>query len=142
MQSASISSASVTDTTAYSVLDVGKCGDGVGQPQLVRIAVAATASGTPASTGTLRFVLSDGVTVYKCVDATLSALATQCRTGAAGSSGGYHLGVAFADGRDFLDLSMDELTAKPELKWYVGTPTAFLTNCTAYTVYYKAVSRI
>lgn len=142
MQSVSISTASNTDTTTYGTLDVGKCSDGVGAPQLCRIAVLATASGTPASTGTLRFVLTDGTSVYKVVDAALSALTVQCRGAAAGSSGGYHLAVAFGNGTDYLDLAMDEQIGNPALSWKVGVCDAFMTNVTALTVYYKATSRI
>lgn len=143
MQSIAISSASNTDVSTYTELDVGKCSDAAGAPQVCRIAVAATASGTPASTATLRFCLTDGVTVFKVTDCTLSALTTQCRTAVAGSSGGYHLGIALQDSRgDYLDLLMDEQIANPKLKWVVGHPTAFMTNVTALTLYYKATSRI
>lgn len=135
-----IAAASVDTTSAANCprLFIAGAGPGIQDLQACRISVEAAASGTPASTSVLRFILRDGSQALAFVDATLSAASTVPRTALAGASGNYLLNVAFPNGSDILDLAGADHDG---LFWHVTSQT-FMTNVTALTVRAFAVQAV
>lgn len=114
----------ITDTTKYGKLTPGKVGPSSKDTQFAQIGVMFT-DGSAADTGTLRFVLSDGTTVFAVREATLTVNA---QSGLADGSGNTKMATAqFANGTDIMDLGGAN-DAKPGVagktpQWYVGLVT-------------------
>lgn len=118
-QSVTISSAS-SNTTTYTRLNIDIAGDApqghtnLGH-QVARISGSMTVS---AATATIRFVMTDGTTVFDYID--VSFTGSGPRTAAAGGSGDYVATVA-ATNANFIDLWGAD--AKLGQYWAVGAPT-------------------
>lgn len=123
-------SVDLTNSANCPKLEISGAGSGAQDLQAARISVEAVCSDAPASTSTLRFVLSDGSQAIAYVDAALSAPTTAIRSALAGASGNYFLAIEFPNGVDILDLCG---AGKAGLVWHV-TSAAFMTNVSSLIV--------
>lgn len=143
MQTVPITSASNTTYSTYTLVETGTGEPGVptgardAAHQALRIGAAIDTSGGTAAN--LRFVLTDGVTIFKYVDYTLTV--TAVRTGIAGNSGAYHMTVAGgASNNDMLDLmGADSGSGKV---WRVGLAGALAGSATTLTLYLEPTRAI
>lgn len=132
--SVTISSFSTDDIANYKQLPDMGGGNTRTDTQLARVFCTATASGTPAGSGVLRFKLvkNDNATCVGMVEAAVSISTAATVARATAGAGEYVLTVTFPNGTDTLDLN--GVTAFKNYTWWVGSPAAAMTNVTSMTL--------